>query len=141
MAKLLLSILIVFTFSSFAPGQSAKDYLKAAITATDKKNYKEAIALCDLALSANSTYNAAYFHRGYNKFILKDYAGAIVDFSVCLDLNNDYIEAYLYRGLCNQKAGNGLAATKDYNSARQIDAMQTLAFITGNLFRSSMRSY
>ena len=135
MKKALLYIFLLFTMSGYAIGQKASDYLKAAVVATQHKNYKQAIAYCDLALSANSTYNEAYFHRGYNKFLLKDYAGAIVDFSVCIDLNSDYLDAYLYRALCHQKSGNNLAATRDYNLARQIDSIETLAFITGNLFR------
>lgn len=140
MKKALLYILLILSLSSFAVGQKASDYLKAALSATEQKHYKQAITYCDLAVAANSTYNAAYFHRGYNKFMLKDYAGAIVDFSVCIDLNSDYIDAYLYRGLCQQKRGNNLAATRDYNLARQINSVQTLAFITGNFFRSGFRS-
>lgn len=136
MKKALVYLLLLFSLSSYALGQKASDYLKAAINATEQKNYKQAIAYCDLAVSENTTYNAAYFHRGYNKFKLKDYAGAIVDFSVCISLNGDYLEAYLYRGLCNQKAGHNLAATRDYNLARQINAVETLAFITGNFLRS-----
>ncbi len=135
MKKVLLYIFLLFTLSGFAVGQKASEYLKAALVATQQKNYKQAIAYCDLALSANSTYNEAYFHRGYNKFLMKDYPGAIVDFTVCIDLNPDYLDAYLYRALCQQKSGNNLAATKDYNLARQINAVETLAFITGNLFR------
>ncbi|HLN52615.1 MAG TPA: hypothetical protein VK212_02835 [Lentimicrobium sp.] len=135
MKKILLYLLLLFSLSGYAVGQKASDYLKAAIVATQQKNYKQAVAYCDLALAANSTYNEAYFHRGYNKFLMKDYSGAIVDFSVCIDLNADYLDAYLYRALCHQKAGNNLAATKDYNLARQINAIETLAFITGNFFK------
>ncbi|HLO92192.1 MAG: tetratricopeptide repeat protein [Chloroflexota bacterium] len=136
MRKALIYILLLFSLSSYALGQKASDYLKAAIAATEQKKYKQAIAYCDLAVSENSTYNAAYFHRGYNKFLLKDYAGAIVDFSVCIDLNGDYLDAYLYRGLCQQKLGHNLSATRDYNLARQINAVETLAFLTGNFIRS-----
>lgn len=135
MKKALVYILLLFSLSGYALGQKAADYLNAAITATKQKNYKQAIAYCDLAVAMNSTYNAAYFHRGYNKFLLKDYAGAIVDFSVCIDLNSDYLDAYLYRGLCQQKIGHSLAATRDYNLARQINAVETLAFLTGNFFK------
>lgn len=140
MKQTLLFLLLTISLSGYASGQSASDYLKAAISATEQKNYKQAVAYCDLAVSANSTYNAAYFHRGYNKLLMKDYAGAIVDFSVCIDLNADYLDAYLYRALCNQKAGNTMAATRDYNLARQINAVETLAFLTGNLFRSGLGS-
>jgi tetratricopeptide (TPR) repeat protein len=140
MKKLLLFVLLCFHISGYAIGQKASDYLKAAIVSTNNKDYKKAIAFCDMALSANNTYNAAYFHRGYNKFLLKDYKGAIVDFTVCIDLNSDYLDAYLYRGLCNQREGNNMSATRDYNLARQINAVETLAFVTGNLFRFGLRN-
>ncbi len=140
MKKFLLFALLCFHISGYAVGQKASDYLKAALLSTEQKNYKQAIAYCDLALSVNSTYNTAYFHRGYNKFLMKDYKGAIVDFSVCIDLNSDYLEAYLYRGLCNQREGNNLAATRDYNHARQLNAVETLSFVTGNLFRFGLRN-
>ncbi len=140
MKKALFPLLFFVVFSGFALNQKATDYLKAALVATQKKEYKKSIAYCDLALNSNSTYIAAYFHRGYNKFMLKDYNGAIIDFNVCIDLNSDYLDAYLYRALCNQKKGNNIAATRDYNLARQINSVETLAFITGNMFRSRFKT-
>lgn len=140
MKRAVFFVLSFIVLSGFTLNQKATDYLKAAIVATQQKNYKKAIVYCDLAVNSNSTYTSAYFHRGYNKFMLKDYTGAIVDFNVCIDLNSDYLEAYLYRALCNQKAGNNIAATRDYNLARQINSIETLAFITGNLFRSGLRA-
>ncbi len=140
MKKALLPLLFFIVLSGFSLTQKATDYLKAALVATQQKEYKKAIAYCDLALNSNSTYIPAYFQRGYNKFMLKDYNGAIVDFNVCIDLNSDYLDAYLYRALCYQKKGNNMAATRDYNLARQIDSIETLAFITGNMFRSRFKT-
>lgn len=114
------------------------DYMRAAIEATNKKQYKDAILLCDAAISLNSTSSVAYFHRGYNKLLLKEYKAAIVDFSVCLDLSPNNTRAFLYRGYSNQKAGNTWDASSDYNSARKIDALETFAFVAGNMFRASM---
>jgi tetratricopeptide (TPR) repeat protein len=116
----------------------ASDYLKAAIEATNQKKYERAVSLCDAAISLNNTISTAYFHRGYNRLLLKDYQGAIVDFSVCLDLSPDNLSAYLYRAYSNQKAGNKWESSRDYNSARRIDAIETFAFMAGNLFRSSL---
>jgi tetratricopeptide (TPR) repeat protein len=122
-----------------AMGQAkASDYLKAAIEATNQKKYERAVSLCDAAISLNNTISTAYFHRGYNRLLLKDYQGAIVDFSVCLDLSPDNLSAYLYRAYSNQKAGNKWESSRDYNSARRIDAIETFAFMAGNLFRSSL---
>lgn len=130
---LFLALLLLFT-SGFAQ-HKASDYLKAAIVSTKNKNYSQAVLLCDAAINLNNVYESAYFHRGYNKLLLKDYTGALIDFSVVLDLNAENLDAYLYRGLANQKAGNKCAATEDYNKARKIDSVETLAFITANIFR------
>jgi len=86
----------------------------------------------------NNTNSLAYFHRGYNKVLLKDYQGAIVDFSVFLDLSPDNIRAYLYRGYSHQKAGISWEAIRDCNNARRIDSIETFAFMAGNFFRSSL---
>ncbi len=132
-------LIILFSCTIALKAQASYvDYLKSAVDATNKKQYSRAIVLCDAAINQNSTNSAAYFHRGYNKLLLKDYDGAIVDFSVCLDLSPGNLSAYLYRGLSNQKAGNTLSASRDYNHARKIDALETMAFITANMFRSSL---
>lgn len=136
MRKLILTIIAIFLlFNNSSAQHKASDYLKAAIVSTKNKNYSQAVMLCDAAINLNNVYESAYFHRGYNKLLLKDYAGALIDFSVVIDLNTENLDAYLYRGLANQKAGNKWAATEDYNRARKIDAVETLAFITANIFR------
>ena len=132
------SLFFIFTFlllSCASHGQAtATDYMRAAIEATNKKQYTRAIELCNTAISMNSTESTAYFHRGYNKVLLKDYDAAIVDLTVCLDLSPDNLSAFLYRGYSNQKAGNSMAATRDYNSARKLDIIETLAFLAAHLF-------
>jgi len=133
-------LVLVFLLLSLSPGvnyaqKSSSDYLKAALVATKNKKYTQAVLLCDAAINLNNTYESAYFHRGYNKMLLKDFAGALIDFGIVLDLNNQNLDAYLYRGLANQKTGNKWAATQDYNAARRIDTMETLAFLATNIFR------
>ena len=78
--------------------------------------------------------NNEMVYKDTYKILLKEYDAAIVDLSVCLDLSPDNLSAYLYRGYSNQKAGNSLAASLDYNNARKIDVMETLAFLVGHLF-------
>ncbi|MBL7903521.1 MAG: hypothetical protein JNL22_00735 [Bacteroidales bacterium] len=136
MKKLIILILLISipSAASFAQKKAA-DYLKAALVATNNKNYAQAILLCDAAINLNNAYETAYFHRGYNKLLLKDYSGAIQDFGIVLSINTDNLDALLYRGMANQKAGNRWAATQDYNAARRIDAIETLAFVTGSIFR------
>lgn len=136
--QLFLIILSVFLLSFSSQGQAKpSDYLKAALVATNQKQYTKAVALCDAAIMLNNTNSLAYFHRGYNKVLLNDYQGAIVDFTVCLDLSPDNIRAYLYRGYSNQKAGNNWEASRDYNQARRIDSLETFAFMAVNFVRSS----
>ena len=72
---------IIFTFLllsnlSYAQATST-DYMRAAIQATNKKDYKRAIELCDAVIAMKSTESTAYFHRGYNRILLKEYDAAI----------------------------------------------------------------
>jgi tetratricopeptide (TPR) repeat protein len=131
----ILFLALLFISSDGFTQYKASDYLRAALVATKKKKYDQAVLLCDAAINLNNLYESAYFHRGYNKFLMKDYEGALVDFTVVIDLNADNLDAYLYRALTNQKAGRRWAATEDYNAARRIDTPETMAFITTNLFR------
>ena len=127
-------LLTFLLLSNISNGQATStDYMRAAIKATNKKQYTTAIQLCNAAIVLNSTSSVAYFHRGYNKMLLKEYEAAIVDLTVCLDLSPDNLSAFLYRGFSNQKAGNTMAASLDYNSARKIDVIETLAFLAGHL--------
>lgn len=127
-------ILTFLLFSNMLHAQAkSTDYIRAAIEATNKKQYAKAVELCNVAIALNSTGSAAYFHRGYNKIMLNEYKAAIVDLTVCLDLDPDNLSAYLYRGYSNQKAGNSLAATRDYNSARRIDVIETFVFLVGKV--------
>lgn len=130
----LVSTFIFLFLYNITQGQAtSNDYMRAAIEATNKKQYEKAIQLCDAAIALNSTGAAAYFHRGYNRMLLKEYEAAIVDLTVCLDLSPNNLGAYLYRGLSNQKAGNSLAASRDYNNARKIDTLETMVFLAGYL--------
>lgn len=133
--KILLILLIAIPFAANFAQKKASDYLKAALVATSNKNYSQAVLLCDAAINLNNSYETAYFHRGYNKLLMKDYNGAIQDFGIVLSINAENLDALLYRGMANQKAGNRWAATQDYNTARRIDAIETLAFVTGSIFR------
>jgi tetratricopeptide (TPR) repeat protein len=132
--SILILACIIFSPNSFSQ-RNASDYLKAALVATKNKSYSQAVLLCDAAINLNNTFETAYFHRGYNKLLMKDYSGALIDFSIVIDLNTENLDAFLYRGLTNQKAGNKWAATQDYNAARRINAVETLAFLTTSLFR------
>ncbi|MFH1119782.1 MAG: hypothetical protein V1775_08150 [Bacteroidota bacterium] len=136
MRKFIIIFLALVIISSDGFSQyKASDYLKAALVATRNKNYSQAVLLCDAAINLNNTYETAYFYRGYNKFLMKDYSGALIDFSVVIDLNAENLDAYLYRALTNQKIGKKWAATEDYNAARRINTIETMAFITTNIFR------
>lgn len=128
-------LLLLISVEGLSAQQKSNDYLKAAIEATRQKQYTQAIKYCDSAVKLNSTLVEAYFHRGFNRLKLKDYTGAKVDFTICLELNRDNLSAYLYRGLTNQKLGNTWDASRDFMSARKIDTLETLSFITVNVFR------
>jgi tetratricopeptide (TPR) repeat protein len=139
MIKIKISIvffILLFSFCAKAQGEDVIACLKQASISENSKNYKEAIEYCTKALILNPVYDEAYCRRGYYKYLLGDYSGALRDFNVTLKLNPENVDAHLYKANCFQKTGSNVAAMNEYNEARKLDALVTLSHVAKNLFGS-----
>ena len=73
-------------FPAFCIGQTAEDYFNKAYNASEKllqfkiDNYTKAINL-------NPDYSAAFNNRGFAKYSLNDYDGAIADYTKAIELD------------------------------------------------------
>jgi len=141
MIKTRISITLLFLILSFfaqAQGEDVIACLRQASISENNKNYNEAIEYCTKALVLNPIYDEAYFRRGYYKYLLSDYIGAIRDFNVALKLNPEHVDAHLYKANCLQKTGSNVAALNEYNEARKLNALVTFSHAAKDLFGTVM---
>lgn len=135
--KIFLAVLLICLPVLFAGAQnSATDFLKYAVEATGKGDYTGAIALCDRSIALNNKNELAYYHRGYNRFMLGDYKGAIDDANTSIELNSNIADTYLLRAEARLKIGERWGAISDYNRARRIDGSGTLTHFAQNIVRA-----
>jgi tetratricopeptide (TPR) repeat protein len=123
---------------TWAQGEDVIACLRQASISENNKNYSEALEFCTKALVLNPVFDEAYFRRGYYKYLLNDYTGAIKDFNVALKLNPDHVDAHLYKADCLQKTGSKVAALNEYNEARKLNALVTFSHAAKDLFGSVM---
>ncbi len=114
----------------------ASQYLRYAIECTEKQDYVGAIALCNMAVSIDSTYDLAYYHRAYNRLMINDKEGAIEDATKAINLNSNLADAYVLRAEAKLKKGERFSAISDYNRARRIDSTGTLARFASNIIQA-----
>lgn len=115
--------------------ETAIDFLRYAVEATEKQDYAGAIALCDRSIALDKHNELAFYHRAYNRFLLNDFKGAFEDATKSIELNDQIADTYLLRAEANLKIGERFSAISDYNRARRLDGSITVAHIAQNLFK------
>ena len=103
------------------PTNSAIEYHKRAVHASENFVYNMAIADETEAIRLDSTYKQAYFFRGFNKYITNQIREAMLDFSRVIELDPRDTQSYYYRGLIKNKLGNFQAALSDFDKVLEIN--------------------
>jgi tetratricopeptide (TPR) repeat protein len=114
---------------------SAIDYLRYAVEATENKDFTAAIVLCDHSISLDSSNELAYYHRAYNRFRIGDFQGAVEDASISIGLNDRIADTWLLRAEAKLKLGERMSALADYNRARRLDGSVTITHLAQNFFK------
>lgn len=94
--------------------------------------YKGAIAQYNEALRWNKENAAAFFHRGYAFYQLRNFPQALNDFTQTIALEPASPLAFsslLYRGNIRMSLGDSQGAVRDYNQAIEVDSTEALAFV------------
>lgn len=82
-----------------------------------------------------------YFFRGYAKYNLGDYSGAIADCSKALDINPFYIDAYMIRGIAKQAVGDLEGANQDFNQGLEYDFNNTSLIMNRGVGKLEMEDF
>lgn len=94
---------------------------QAGIKATQRHNYKAAIAHYDRALQLHPNLAEIYSHRGFARFKLGDSQGAFADYTEALNLKPNLAEAHYHRGMTRFALGYSQSAIEDFNQALKLE--------------------
>ncbi len=61
-----------------------------------------------------------YYNKGFSKFSLKDYTGAIADFNTAIQLNPDEASNYVHRGIAKYNLQDLNGACADWRKAFEL---------------------
>jgi len=135
----LLVLLTILTVCNLAGQSEIEDYLSDAIAFTESKRNIEAIQMCDQLADLLRGNPDIYFLRGVNKYLIKDYAGAIDDFDSTLEISPDHTEALLFRARAKKENRDYTGAIRDYNHARTKNFYETISSLATDFMTSLFR--
>jgi tetratricopeptide (TPR) repeat protein len=83
-------------------------------------HFKQALDCYDQVINLAPGHTIAYTNRGFVKFKLLDYSGAIADFNEAIDLNDKNAMAYTNRGSVYFKMGQTQEAFADWERGKNL---------------------
>ena len=114
----------------FVQAQEAMNYLEIGITQNKTGNYADALRNFSLEIEKNmaNPNPIAFYNRGFAKYNLKDFRGAILDFDKAIELKPTYFEAFIARGQSYSMQDNHKVAMNDYNEAIRLNPLEGTAY-------------
>jgi tetratricopeptide (TPR) repeat protein len=103
-------------------GKTAKECFLVAVQAGDEGDYEEAIQWYNRTLELDANYKNVYSNRGWAKYMLSNYSGAIEDFTKVITTNPMDKWAYNQRGQAYIHLKLFEKGRQDFRKALQIDA-------------------
>ena len=106
-------------------------------------NYADALRNFTLEIekTAANPNPIAFYNRGFAKYNLKDFQGAILDFNKALELKPNYFEAFIARGQSFSKQDNHPLAIQDYNEAIRLNPLEGTAYFSRGLSKNKLENY
>ena len=83
----------------------------------------------------------AFYSLGVEKFRVKNYAGAIVDFNKAIELNPEYVRAYYERGRTQARLGNYDSAIASCTQVLEMDPDAADAYYGRGTIKAHLRNY
>lgn len=107
--------------SNYTVGVGFAVYLIVLCVLTNRQaaTWESSLTLWDNVISKYDNSYIPYSNRGYYRFQIGDYAGAMEDFNKAIELRNN-AQAYLNRGNLHHTLGNPEQAIADFNKAIEL---------------------
>ena len=126
---ILISIIALMGFSSYAQQETSTQLLDQGINQITRKNYRKAIELFDKAIAMDNGDQELYAHRGQAKHYLNMYREAIEDYNKAISLEPDYSEVYHLRGLAKAELKDMEGACEDWEKSYEKGELRVLELI------------
>lgn len=116
-------------FNLLAFGPTPEEFSEGGInwdyyTKSPSPTIQEVMHDYDKAVELDTKYVDAYFQRGFAKFELKDYQGAISDYDKVIELDPLHIAAYNSRSIAKREAGDNVGADEDSATVDELIEIQ-----------------
>jgi tetratricopeptide (TPR) repeat protein/V8-like Glu-specific endopeptidase len=119
--------------------ESASDFLAVGLVQGEQGNKSGAINSYTQALSRNSNYADAYYHRGNVRYDQGENQGALEDYTKALSLNPKYVDAYFNRGIIRYNQGDRQGALEDFSQAISFNPNLVEAYYNRGVIHRSLR--
>jgi tetratricopeptide (TPR) repeat protein len=139
----ILFVVILSVSTTDCLAQEQTDYLELGLTQNKTGNYAEALRNFSLEIeknAANPNPNS-FYGRGFAKYNLKDYRGAILDFDKAIELKPTYFDAFIARGQSYSKQENHKVAIQDYNEAIRLNPLEATAYFSRGISKAKLANH
>ena len=116
----ILFVTIVSASSTATFAQDTSNYLELGLTQNKTGNYADALRNFSLEIEKNvaNPNPISFYNRGFAKYNLKDFRGAILDFDKAIELKPTYYEAFIARGQSYSKQEKAEIRTREANRVK-----------------------
>ena len=91
--------------------------------------------------STTNSLGTQYYYDGLDKYNLKDYKGAIVDFTKAIQINPNKSYYYFYRGISKKNLKDYNGAISDHTRAIELDPNDASAYNTRGYAKYNLKDY
>jgi tetratricopeptide (TPR) repeat protein len=116
-------------------------YNNRGVAFAEEKEYKQALADYNQAISIDSSHTEAYNNRGVSRAALKNFAGAKHDYDKAIKLRPNYPDAYYNRGNSFIETEDTISAIKDYTKVLSLNPNHTGALNNRGLAKRAVKDY
>jgi tetratricopeptide (TPR) repeat protein len=119
------------------------NYLELGITQNKTGNYADALRNFSIEIEKNiaNPNPVSFYNRGFAKYNLKDFRGAILDFDKAIELKPTYFEAFIARGQSYSMQDNHKVAMNDYNEAIRLNPLEATAYFSRGISKMKLQNF
>lgn len=131
-----LMLIMQFVVAAQPDRASAQIALRKAIHHTEQQEYAKALKYSTQAIKLDSSYEKAYYQRGYIHHLQKEYRNAVIDYTRVIEIDPNNKNALLNRAAARSQLEDYFGAMRDYNKSGLGDKSTSITFMIKGIWNS-----